>query len=255
MKRNEYRSGKLTLSYLDAGGDASVLIALHAHWMEAGTYVPLAAALAPHWRLVAPDQRGHGHSSHAATYSREDYLSDLDALFAHLSITSPVVLLGNSLGAANAYQFAARRPELVRGLVVEDMGVVTAVELAFIRHGPVSTPLGPPSRRRSDQEWHPIWNLLFRQVAAGWTLAFDPHDIVKSQTALNGDHTPDWQASDCPALVVRGMHSQVTKAAELARMVELRPNTRLVELDAGHVVHTDNPVGYIAAAREFLGTL
>lgn len=47
-----------------------MLIALHAHWMEGSTYLPLAGALYPEWRLVALDQRGHGYSGHAQTYSR-----------------------------------------------------------------------------------------------------------------------------------------------------------------------------------------
>ncbi|MFE1171474.1 alpha/beta fold hydrolase [Streptomyces sp. NPDC058773] len=40
----------------------------------------MAARLAPDWRVIAPDQRGHGDSDRAADYSREGYLADLEAL-------------------------------------------------------------------------------------------------------------------------------------------------------------------------------
>ena len=40
--------------------------------MEAATFTPLAAALAPEGRVVALDQRGHGDSDHAASYARDD---------------------------------------------------------------------------------------------------------------------------------------------------------------------------------------
>jgi pimeloyl-ACP methyl ester carboxylesterase len=107
MERFEFCRGALRLSYLDWGWNGRVLIALHAHVMEALTFAPLAAALAPEWRVVALDQRGHGYSDHASSYSRDDYISDLEAFVNHLGLTN-FILLGNSLGGVNAYQFAAR---------------------------------------------------------------------------------------------------------------------------------------------------
>ena len=121
MERFEFCRDALRLSYLDWGGNGRVLIALHAHVMEALTFAPLAAALAPEWRVVALDQRGHGYSDHASSYSRNDYISDLEAFVDHLGLTN-FILLGNSLGGVNAYQFAARNPTKVRGLIVEDIG-------------------------------------------------------------------------------------------------------------------------------------
>jgi esterase len=67
MMRRSLAHDGLTLSYLDQGGDGIPIVALHAYWMEAGTYADLAEALAPKWRVIALDQRGHGHSDHART--------------------------------------------------------------------------------------------------------------------------------------------------------------------------------------------
>jgi esterase len=55
MDRHEFRRDRLRFSCLDQGGDGPVLVALHAHFMEAVTFEPLAAALAPEWRFVALD--------------------------------------------------------------------------------------------------------------------------------------------------------------------------------------------------------
>lgn len=49
MRRSFVRDG-LNLSYLDQGGAGEPVVALHAYWMEAGTYADLAKALAPKWR-------------------------------------------------------------------------------------------------------------------------------------------------------------------------------------------------------------
>lgn len=108
MKRCFLKNKDLNLSYLDSECDGPVLITLHAHWAEGARFLPLSKALAPKWRVIALDQRGHGYSDHAKTYSRADHLSDINALFKHLSITEPVVMLGNSLGGLNSYQFAAK---------------------------------------------------------------------------------------------------------------------------------------------------
>lgn len=53
------------------------------------------------WRVIAPDQRGHGESGRAADCSREGYLTDLEALMDHLGLDR-AALLGHSLGAINA---------------------------------------------------------------------------------------------------------------------------------------------------------
>ena len=42
-------------------------------------------------------------------------------MFEHIGIVK-TVLLGNSLGGVNAYQFAARHPERVKALIIEDIG-------------------------------------------------------------------------------------------------------------------------------------
>ncbi len=171
FQRHTFRHDGLTLSYLDTGSSpVSVgrppLLCLHAHLMQGATYTALANALAPDYRVIAPDQRGHGDSSHAATYTRQDYLGDIDALLRLLDLPQ-VVLLGNSLGGVNAYQFAARNPDRVQALIIEDIGAVVTDDISFIlpwqgffatreeleeRIGhalrPLFTRLLPPIRRR-----------------------------------------------------------------------------------------------------------
>ena len=254
MQRRRFTSDGLTLSYLDEGGAGPVVIALPAHWMEAATYAPLAAALAPAWRVVALDQRGHGYSDHAPReggYTRAAYLGDLDALLRHLAIAD-AVLLGNSLGGVNAYQFAARHPERVRGLVVEDIGAVLADDASFTLPWAGVFPTREALAERVGPRFLPYLEDAFRRTAAGWRLAFDPHDMLASQAQLNGDHWADWLATGCPALLVHGRESRVTATAMVEEMASRRSNTRLVTLEGGHVVHLDNPAGFAGAVRSFL---
>jgi esterase len=250
MKRLSFTRDGLTLSYLD-GVDGSPLVALHGHWMEAATFAPLAETLPPRWRSIALDQRGHGFSDHAPSYTRADYIGDIAGLLDHLGLIS-VVLLGNSLGGANAYQFAARFPDRVSAMIIEDIGAVINDDTSFSLPWAGLYATRAALEQRIGERLVPALTPSIRETAAGWTLAFDPRDTVQSQKALNGDHWDDWLASSCPALLIRGRDSHVTDAAQLEQMASRRPNTKLVTLAGGHVVHFDNPEGFARTVGEFL---
>jgi pimeloyl-ACP methyl ester carboxylesterase len=251
MERHTFRHDGLRLSYLDSGGEGRVLIALHAHLMEAVTFAPLAEVLAPEWRIIALDQRGHGYSDHASSYTRDDYLGDLEALFEHLSLTD-AVLLGNSLGGVNAYQFAARHPAKIRCLIIEDIGTEIADNLDFVLPWDGQFPTREALAESIGPRFLPYLEDSFRETPAGWKLAFDPHDIVTSGRCLAGDHWQDWIATQCPSLLLRGRDSNVTTQAAAEQMASRRPNTRLETLDGGHILHADNPTGFSNAVSEFL---
>lgn len=259
FQRHTFNHDSLNLSYLDTGSSPETisrppLLCLHAHLMQGATYAGLAGALAPEYRVIALDQRGHGDSSHAKTYTREDYLGDIEALLALLNLPQ-AVLLGNSLGGVNAYQFAARHPDRVRALIIEDVGTVVADDISFVLpwQGIFST--REELEARIGDRFVPYLRDSFRQSGAGWHLAFDPQDMVKSQQNLVGDHWSDWLASDCRALVIRGRESRVTSQEHIEQLAELRPHTNLVILDGGHALHSDNPGAFNAVVRSFLDSL
>ena len=254
MERHEFQHGGLRLSYLDRGCNGRVLIALHAHTMEATTFTPLAEALAPEWRVIALDRRGHGHSDHASSYTRNDYIGDLQAFFEHLGL-GDAVLLGNSLGGVNAYQFAARHPEKVSGLIIEDIGAEVRDDLSFVLPWEGQYATREALAERVGPRFVPYLQDSFRETSAGWTLAFDPRDIVASGKGLSGDHWQDWLATKCPALLVRGRDSRVTTQAAAEQMAARRPNTRLKVLDGGHVLHVEDPTAFANAVKEFLQEL
>ena len=254
--RYSFRHAGLELSYLDTGSSTRsaqgpVLVALHAHLMQGSTYANLAGALAPDYRVVALDQRGHGDSSHAASYTREDYLGDIEALLALLDLPR-VVLLGNSLGGVNAYQFAARHPERVEALVIEDIGAVIMDDISFVLSWKGVFATREELEERIGARFVPYLRDSFRHLNGQWQLAFDPEDMVSSQKNMVGDHWNDWLASTCPALLLRGSESRVTTQDHLEEMASRRPKTCLVTLAGGHALHLGNPVEFNAAVRQFL---
>jgi len=258
FERRSFAHDGLTFSYLDsssqAGPAARSLVALHGHLMEAATFAPLAAALAPHWRILALDQRGHGHSSHARSYTRADYISDIEAFFHHLHLEK-AVLLGSSLGGVNAFQFAARHPRQVQAFILEDIGAVVTDDISFILPWSGVSPTREALVAKVGERFAPYLEDSFRQTPDGWTLAFEPSELVGSQRNLCGDHWQDFLATACPALLLRGTESRVTSAEHLEQMAARRPDTTLVPLDGGHILHYDTPLGFTAAVRDFLDSL
>ena len=251
MQRRSFKSGPLTLSYLDAGGNGETIIALHAHWMEAQTFAALAQSLSPNWRVIALDQRGYGYSDHAASYTRDDYLHDLTALYEHLGIER-AILLGNSLGGVNAYRFAARHPGRVQAIIIEDIGVVLKEELSFVLNWKGVFATREQLEEVVGPRYLPYLRDSFRHDPGGWRLAFDPQEMLDSHHCLLGDYWSDWLASSCPALLIRGEESRVTSEAHLQEMAARRPNTIFRQLPGGHVVHFDCPEVFTNAVRDFL---
>lgn len=254
MNRYSFQHDGLKLSYLDKGGEGRILVALHGHWMEGLTFAPLAAALAPEWRVIALDQRGHGHSDHAPSYTRNDYIGDVASLFEHLNLINAVIL-GHSLGGVNAYQFAARYPDQVTALIVEDIGTEVSADTTFALAWSGTFATREALAERIGPRLLPSLLESFRQTPHGWRLAFDPQDMVASQGLLNGDHWADWLATNCPALLIRGRDSRLTTPPHIEQMVARRPHTRLKLLEGGHAVHVDNPAGFTEAVRTFLQEL
>lgn len=241
------------LSCLDFGGHGRPLLALHGHFGEGRTFTRLARELGSDWRVIAPDQRGHGESERTADYSRDGYVGDAAAVLDHFGVTDAVVL-GHSLGGVNAYQLAAWYPGRVRALVIEDVGAEVDDDLSFCLSWPDRAPtravlieaLGGSARYLTD---------AVREYADGWGLVFEPEDMVASQRQLNGDHWGDWLTGDCSALLIHGTHSNVLSRRCAKEMVERRSGARLVELSTGHTVHETDPEGFAAVVRDFLDEL
>ncbi|MFD7711776.1 alpha/beta fold hydrolase [Streptomyces sp. NPDC059786] len=256
VKRSAFTVDGRALSYVDFAGPGRPLIALHGHMSEGMSYADLAARLAPDWRVIAPDQRGHGCSDRAADYSRQGYLSDVEALMDHLGLDS-AVLLGHSLGAINAYQFAARHPRRVTALVnaegCAELGLDGGNPLAFVLSLPDGT---APSREAFVAQlgdFAPYFASAVRERPDGtWGLHFHPKDIFDSEEQVHGDHWADWTGSDCPALLIRGTKGGVLPAEQAEQMVAGRPGTRLAELETDHFVYANDPAGFADAVRGFL---
>lgn len=183
----------------------------------------VAAALHPARTVYAVSLRGHGASAWPGSYSIASMADDVTGLLGEL-VDGPVDLVGHSLGGLVACTVAAEHPQLVRRLVLEDVGV------------PHPRPKAAPSRPEGD-------------------LPFDWR-VVEQVRAEIDDPDPGWRdvvaRIAAPTLVIAGGPSSPVPQEHIAELVAALPDGRMVTVDAGHLVHETHPEEFGRHLRAFL---
>jgi pimeloyl-ACP methyl ester carboxylesterase len=128
------------LVYETYGAGDKLIVLLHGLLMDARLNRGVAQALAERGhRVVLLDLLGHGRSDkprHAAEYRMDTYAEQVGELLDHLGAEEAVVG-GVSLGANVSLHLAARRPERVRGLLIEMPVLERAVPAAALTFVPL----------------------------------------------------------------------------------------------------------------------
>ncbi|MFG2986740.1 alpha/beta fold hydrolase [Streptomyces sp. NPDC048258] len=258
--RHELKIDDRTLSYLDFGGAGRPLLALHGGMSEGLAFAGLAETLRGEWRVIAPDQRGHGDSDRAPDYRREGYVADAVALLDHLGQGAPAAVLGYSLGGLNACYLAATHPDRVSALI--DVDATVEVHPAesnwfdFLRGLPYTAPTREELIAAAGAAADLVAPGLRPLVdGKGWRMPFHPQDMLDSIEQCRGDHWAAWLASTCPALVINGTHSAALPSATASAMVTRRPGTSYTPLEGDHFVPFTDPDGFHKAVATFLSTL
>lgn len=105
--------------WYDERGQGDPLVALHpgGAGVDSRALTPNLEALSEHFRVYAPEQRGHGHTPDVDGPITFELMAQDTITFIETVIGRPVYLLGCSDGAILALTVALRRPDLVRRLV------------------------------------------------------------------------------------------------------------------------------------------
>ncbi|MGW2371784.1 MULTISPECIES: alpha/beta fold hydrolase [Kitasatospora] len=110
-------------TYCEVRGEGEPVVLLHGGGVTADSWYAQIPALAEHFRVHAPERRGHGRTPDVEGPVTTDLMAgDTIALLETLA-TGPVHLVGWSAGATVALRLALRRPDLVRKLVLISAGV------------------------------------------------------------------------------------------------------------------------------------
>jgi pimeloyl-ACP methyl ester carboxylesterase len=246
------------------------VLLLHGLMGRASHWASTARWLSERHRAVALDQRGHGRSdkSPQAAFTREAYVEDAEATLEQLGL-APAVLIGHAMGALTAWQLAAKRPDLVSGVIICDMrasalGAASQREWAdWFKSWPVPFATLADVRKwfGEDDPWverpNPARGEFYAEVMHecedGWRPVFELDQMLKSrETWVYDAHWEELAQVQCPALVVRGLDGELGRA-EAQEMVRVLPRGEYAEVaDAGHLVHYDQPESWRSAIEPFL---
>jgi pimeloyl-ACP methyl ester carboxylesterase len=242
---------------VELGGQGRLIVLLHGLMGRASTWWPVARWLAAHGRVVGLDARGHGRSQAAGPWTTQRLAADVTDLLDDLG---PAILVGHSMGALHGLVAAADRPDLVRAVVVEDMGV------DFVGHSAADArawfgalpPTWPAlaAVREAFADYGDYMIECVEERDGGWALLSD----VAHTTEIAGEwaELAWWDVLPrvtCPVLLLEAEMS-VAPPGQMERMARLLPDARhLLVAGSSHLVHHSAPGAYRSAVETFLAPL
>jgi pimeloyl-ACP methyl ester carboxylesterase len=269
IHRNITKINGVDIFYMDTQIQGNTILCLHGRWGRAETWVDFIQQYGKKYRVIAPDQRGHGLSGKPVSkYTSAEMAADIIGLMDQLKIEK-VILVGHSMGASIAGYFAATYPDRLRGVAILD-----------------KTAAGPEKANTTPLDDIPAID----QVTKDWPLPFsslkEAQDFIKKDMEtdlsyqyfmnsltedINGYHMmfsaqamaaniafyEDWfdllPKIKCPALLVRASGQGAVNDKDFSRMQALLSDCMAIEMsDPDHNVHLSNKEEFYGYFDRFL---
>ncbi len=252
----------ITLHYVDQGQGSAILL-IHAFPLSSAMWQPQIVALAPHFRVIAPDLRGFGLSDvPPGPYSMDLFAADLAGLLDNLGIEQ-VILGGLSMGGYIAFAFVRHYPARVRALFLADtranadtpdarVGRETNAQLAESQGaGAIADKMLPAllAPHATPALLAHVRGIIERNQPQGIAAAL-------RGMALRLDSTNLLAQINVPTLFLAGSEDILTTPAVLREMHAAVVGSQMVELPgAGHLSNLEQPDAFNAALLTFLQAL
>ena len=256
--------------------DATPVFYLHG-WADTGsTFQFVVDSMSEDWRIIAPDWRGFGRSSHqGCSYWFPDYLADLHAIIEIYAPGAAVPLIGHSMGGNIASLYAGTIPERVSALInIEGFGLEDAdpadaprryrqwiekgvSELSFSKY-PAIEILAKKIATRSPG----IGSAQADFVARQWAFVDEnqvvhlradaAHKLPNPVLYRRAEAEACWRSVAAPVLLVHGCDSPF--ADRFGSITSLPfPNAEAAEVEgAGHMIHFEAPEKLAGLLERFL---
>jgi 3-oxoadipate enol-lactonase len=203
-------------------------------------------ALAAHYRVVAPDLRGHGDGIRTRRFDGADCADDLAAIVQTLGL-GRVIVVGYSIGGLVAQLFARRHPGLVQGLVLcatahnfsssgggPSLRLLTrAAQFApeRVRRAAMMAILAPRSADRGQGPW------VMDQIAK-----HDTRSLLQAAAVATAFDSSAWLGEmSTPSAVVVTRDDQVVSAGIQRELCRTLKNPGVHEIDGDHFVCVKRP--------------
>lgn len=251
------------------------VLCLHAINRVSDDFATLASFLASTRRVICPDLPGRGCSDHLldpALYQHQTYLQVIEGLLlaAGLGADQPIDIVGTSLGGLLGIQFAAKHPNRVRKLILNDVGTFTSAHVFAKAAASIAKPLRLRNPEQavlifkvmtaacgplSDEQWSKVsLPMVCSDGQGAFTLRYDCR--IAEQLAQDAEKDLDlhslYQKITAQVLLIRGEKSDVVSAENAQQMQESGPRAQILNIpETGHfpMLVKDNE---LIAVQEFL---
>lgn len=257
---SNFQINALNLHVLEAGSGQPVLF-LHGLGACGEDWLLQTPVFAQHFRMLAPDFRGHGYSAESPERVTIARLAlDMAALLTALAIPS-AHMVGWSLGGLVAQQLALDYPEVVQRLVLVNTFAhlwPTNLRETYVLGRRVVTSMLLPIKTTA----RVVASDLFPKPDQGWL-----RDRVLSRVGGNNQHEyrkfirairsfdlrRQLSRIHAPTLVITGEHDNIVPRGSQLQLVRSIPNVewKLIQ-DSGHATPIDQPDEFNRVVMEFL---
>lgn len=253
----------------DTQTDGQAILCLHGRWGRGETWIDFMQHYGKQYRVIAPDQRGHGLSGKPVSkYTAEEMADDMVGLLDHYHLKQ-VIVLGHSMGGHIAGHLAATYPQYVKALAIMDKsaggpekpGPLPLDQLPIV--DPVTKDWPLPFKSLSEAQtfikndmeselsYQYFMNSLVETVE-GYQMMFSTQAM-----AANIAYYQNWYELlpkiKCPVMLVRSSSHEAVPEEDYQKMQSLIPNCTAYEMShPDHNVHLGNKEEFYRYFDEFL---
>jgi len=270
MKRVEMHN--LSIAFEDEG-EGNPVVMIHGYPLNRQIWRSQWERLADSARIIAPDLRNHGETTlhrknklNETIHNMELLADDIAQLLDALSISSPVVVNGLSMGGYAAFAFYRMYPDRVRGLILtatrarsdsegEKENRIKAINIAQVQGvGAIVDSMLPRLLSPKTIKHKPDLVATIRQIMLSSSVEGVVGDLRGMMVRL--DSIPHLSRIQIPVLILAGKDDQIIPMDEAQAMHDLIPDSRLEIIDdAGHLLNMEQPKMYNRIVREFIVSL
>lgn len=240
--------------YFEAAGRGTPVVFLHTAGADSRQYGAVLSdvALARRWRLIAFDCPFHGRSLPPLDWDGGAYSLDgrryagWVSAFLEAVVGEPAILVGCSMGAAIALTVAARRPDLLRGVIALEAPLRSPGRRnPFLAHAAVSGGLHNSAYVRglmspaSPEGWRRRAAWIYAQGGPGVYSG----DLAFYSDAFDGAQiAPQVDAGRLPVHLLTGTYDYSATVADGAALAALMPGSVFREMPGlGHFPMSEDP--------------
>jgi len=267
--RNIVKLKGIEMFYFDTKTVGPTILCLHGRWGRAETWVDFIQHYGKQYRIIAPDQRGHGLSGKPISkYTAEEMVEDIIELLDYLRIDS-VVLVGHSMGGRIGGYLTALYPNYVKALAILDRSAsgISKTKMLSLDEIPVIDPLTKDwplpfsslSEAKDFIEKATDSNLSYEYFINSLVETVEGYQMMFSSQAMAAGiaYDEDWfhmlPKINCPVLLIRAKGNDAISDEDFIKMQSLMKNCIPREMShPDHNVHLGNKEEFYKYFDEFL---